>query len=380
MFMRRAGITVGDRTKERWQTVNIHVRSDDSPIFIVGRQHSGNTMLGRVLAEVPSVYALTGEGRFFDLEHVVDRMPVAARSRRVVELVSQGADPPLDETVQGWLLDQLENIPFSRRLNAGALYSCAMRYLTENMGATQWAQKATSYIFYVEPILSSFPKGKLIFLERNPLDIAASMKTRGADRREITRMYYGWVNGSHRAKYYAKRCPDNFLYVRYEDFVTEPEGAGARIFDFLHLPFDPKYLAIPHVNRSETPYNRDSESRGIDPSRVYHHRNILDVEERCLAAGVLSSEDLAGYPEVAREARVDRAWLSTWLRARGLLLSSLVRREGHLFMINPRYAVSRIQRRLFFRSFSRVAPAEAPGRDRAGDTLPPRPDRGRPSD
>ena len=52
----------------------------EGPIFIIGRQHSGNTMLDRCLGRSPEVYSATGEGTFFEHQDRLARKPSSSRA------------------------------------------------------------------------------------------------------------------------------------------------------------------------------------------------------------------------------------------------------------------------------------------------------------
>jgi len=66
-----------------------------APIFIIGRQHSGNTMLARCLGRAPEVHSLTGEGQFFEHQAFLDDKSTDEKIASVVSLVEQsGGDIP----------------------------------------------------------------------------------------------------------------------------------------------------------------------------------------------------------------------------------------------------------------------------------------------
>jgi hypothetical protein len=72
-----------------------------------------------------------------------------------------------------------------------------------------------------------------------------------------------------------------------------------RLFSFLDLRWDERYLDIPYVNRSETPFNLESDARGINQTRVFYYRGILSEAEELTVRAFGGTRLLATYyPEL----------------------------------------------------------------------------------
>jgi hypothetical protein len=175
-------------------------QSADGPLFVIGRQHSGNTMLATVLGRHPEVYAFTGEESFFEHwnsmphdQHIV---------HRVVREIEGGSDmedvPGVEELLSRNFPHPLAQF-LREKVGPGAsplgLYLRGKQRVAASNGADRWAQKATSYAFYIEDILQAIPSSRLIFLLRNPLDLTASLKRRGGWS-HVLRMVWGWNRGT----------------------------------------------------------------------------------------------------------------------------------------------------------------------------------------
>jgi hypothetical protein len=234
----------------------------------------------------------------------------------------------------------------NRGKTTGRMYARCMEWLAQRKGATRWAQKATSYIFHVDAILECFPDARLVFLARNPLDLAASMKRRGGWG-AVARMVYGWNKGVRLALQYADTQPEGFLVVRYEQFVEESRQKMADICGFCDLPFRESYLDIPHVNRSESPYDQSSATEGISSSRLGYYRRVLsDTETGAVQALVDDRLMDALYPEHFSDTG---ASLSARSYAVGLALYGGVRvvtDHAGTLVKDPRHTIQRIQKRL----------------------------------
>jgi len=270
----------------------------DRPIFVLGRQHSGNTMLSLALGRHSRLYGSIGESRL--LEHaasIASRRP-AARSGLVARHLARSTQPKLPATTTSELETVLTaELVRQPEATVADLMSAGMRRLAD--GHERWAQKATSYIFYVDDILQAFPRAQLIFMLRNPFDIAASLKTRG-QRADIVRAVLAWNRGVRRAVAFGSREPERFLVAPYEAVVASDDLAMRRIMKFLGLDLEPQQLEIPHVNRSESQYTLTSDSLGMTGNRIYYYTDVLDTAEIKLVNHFVDYKVLReSYPELA---------------------------------------------------------------------------------
>jgi len=315
--------------------------SSDRPVYVIGRQHSGNTMLATLLGRHPDVYAFTGEGTFFEhratIEGLDDPRP------RIVEEVAHGADPPLDAEARRQLTWRLrDEDPSGAAIDR---YASAKAFVAAGAGADRWVQKATSYVFHVDDIFRAFPDARLVVLLRNPLDLAASLKRRGEGRR-LLRMVWGWNEGIRIARRWAD--DPRVRLLRYEDLVQQSEEYLREICTFVDLPFDDSLLEVPHVNRSETPYGRDGEKTGLDASRIHYYRDVLTPEEEAVVRCWTTTGHLqSAYPDLPspRDAGTGRT-LTTALRAVGQTVQTLAADHASMLVQDPRHVLDRIRRRL----------------------------------
>lgn len=251
------------------------VTDTPGPIWVVGRQHSGNTMLTAMFGRHERVYAFLNEDNFFEQLHKYRNPLSRADIDGIVELVRISQLPPLSPAVCDRVRDQLysqwQKTPYT---DAPRLYNSAKIRLAHEGGALRWTQKATSYVFHAQEVMSALPGSYMIYLIRNPLDIAASLAIRSGSHRWL-RMCLGWKQGTRLALQLKKRYPDRFATVRYEDLVTTPRPIVQSLFSFCALPFDESVLGVCHVNPSESPYRLAGPQHGPTTDRVHYFRNHL---------------------------------------------------------------------------------------------------------
>lgn len=184
-----------------------HIRPKTmEPIFVLGRQHSGNTMLTTLLGRVPRLLAVPSEGGFFEIQQELDALPPAERAQRTARRIRDDGvrmmlrSPEVDGGMEMWkAITPVMEEAAHRGASAFELYVLGMQQVLDRVGQNRWVQKATSYIFLVDDILQAFPRARLIFLVRNPLDLAASTARRNKTSRHTLRMALGWNRGVKRA-------------------------------------------------------------------------------------------------------------------------------------------------------------------------------------
>lgn len=249
------------------------------PIFIIGRQHSGNTMLATILDNHPDVMSFKGEGNFFDKFSILKKEAKHKLPGEIAKIIQESQSPPLKnkkaEKLENYLTEK-----FSNESSPAQLYIEGMNKLAKENNTKVWAQKATSYIFHAKEILKNIPKAKLIYLSRNPLDLGASFKKRhGGSKDWFIRMAIGWNKGGKLALKYKFQYPNRFKIVKYEKLIQNSQKEIEKVFNFLNLNFKEKYLDVPHVNKAEDPYNKNSKEKGVQRSKIFYYPNVLSPGE-----------------------------------------------------------------------------------------------------
>ena len=246
------------------------------PIFVSGRQHSGNTVVAVLLGRLPGCFAQIDENAFFEHRRLVDNLQDAAsRAERVFELLRlehELARTPVQEHLRRLAGDRSQ-------ITALELYREGMDFAARFAGERFWVQKATSYIFYGHEILSSMPDARMICLVRNPYDIVASRKRRYERRERIWSTMISWNKGMTIARSLEAEFPDRLRLLSYEDLTSRPQETVRSLVAWIGEPFDPAYLDVPHVNRSETRYSLVGDGKGLNRTRVNYYVDNLSQAE-----------------------------------------------------------------------------------------------------
>lgn len=318
------------------------------PVYVIGRQHSGNTLLTSLLGQHPDVHAFLGEDTFFEYLSRFEEPLTEDDLDFLAWLVGKSQLPwvPIDERreLSSYFQEQINS---HGPKTAVQLYQLGKSRRTRLAGAAHWVQKATSYIFYVSTIRSHFPDAQFIYLLRNPFDLATSLRVRRSSARWL-RMAVGWKRGVERAVEFQRQHPARFRIVRYEDLVQEPIRCTEEIFEFCGLSFRKDYLSVDRINPAESPYETRQSGVGITDEKLHYYTEHLTPAEVDFIGRACGRDKVRfHYPQLVRNSRrpgpIDRLKTSRHLFS-GLvhLAADTIRRVTR----DPRPALARIARRL----------------------------------
>jgi hypothetical protein len=315
------------------------------PLFVAGRQHSGNTVTVVIFGKVPNCYAANVEGQFFERRDLIERIKDPDRRIEAVTRSLRIEDDDLAARTRRHLSDWS-----SSRTNPSSieLYRQGMDFVTAEEGKAFWVRRATSYIFYAQDILRLMPEARVLYLVRNPFDVCASKKRRNPKQDRFWGWVMSWNRGMRIADTLRQQYPDRFQIIRYEDMVSEPTDTFRAIFDFVGVPFLEEYLDVPHVNRSEAHQTRTSKTRGLNASRVNYYTEILSSAEIAAVNMLVWSEKLREFfpdlPHLQQRPGMTTRLKATWLVATSPLLY-IWQQMGTLLRKDTGWQIRRILRR-----------------------------------
>jgi hypothetical protein len=237
----------------------------DSPIFIVGCQRSGTTMLRLILDSHPRI-SCGPETRFLeDMERIV------------------GAD---------W--KRLSQYGFPREewlARIAGFFDGIQGDYARSRGKSRWADKSPRYAMKLPFIMELFPDAQVVHVIRDGRDVAVSHRKRFG--------YWSCVKSAVKwPRYIAEATeaghrlpPAQYHELRYEELVTDQEGTLRRLLDFLGeewdpavLEFDKKSHDVPDRYHAQASSRRADEgtSAAVYTSRVGTYRKELDPAMRLL--------------------------------------------------------------------------------------------------
>lgn len=225
------------------------------PIFIIGTERSGSNLLRLILnshpeiaiPHPPHIMAYFGpiESYYGDLSRVENFRRL---TRDVITHIRRHIHPwtiPIDENAL-----VLEASPRD-------LFGIYVGLYEQHMKATgkrRWGCKSTFMIHYVDAILAQYPAARLIWLVRDPRDVALS------SRESVFNPFHPYYTARLWAeqqelglKLEATLAPVNLLRVHYEALITAPDATMEHICRFVGVSFDPdmlRFFETPDAHRS----------------------------------------------------------------------------------------------------------------------------------
>ena len=221
------------------------------PIFIVGANRSGTTLLRLILNAHPHIaipeeivyFGSTIEGvpieQWRAPEKAVPAFHYAGFVRRFVNNASQVLDG-IDE------LSLVEKILSEVPVDLKRPYQTVLEQWAARHGKKRWGEKTPGNLFYADIIHQMFPHARFIHLVRDPRAGVSSMMNTPFFPKDIV------FNAFSRHKFMTqgraileKYVPEEQrILMRYEDLVRDPEIVIRRLCDFLEEPFEPGMMTF----------------------------------------------------------------------------------------------------------------------------------------
>lgn len=256
------------------------IHSDFSPLFIVGFERSGTTLLAALL-DRHSCIAVAPETHFFDqiLPNLQSKRKISPRTKLVDRLLSffRMKDMAIDRSK---LLARFKGYT----ADYSSLFRATLEEYAENQCKSICGEKSPSHTHFVALILRWYPRAKVINIVRDGRDAVLSvMKAPWWTNKNLRRHCREWRWCVKLGLRYEKRFPDNFMTINYEDVLRRPKQSLMRIDRFLNVTFEDRQLdlSIPTsvVPKWELQWKGKAQSK-LDPSRIGAWRKTATPDER----------------------------------------------------------------------------------------------------
>ncbi len=270
----------------------VRAPATDAPLFIIGTERSGSNLLRVILDAHPRIvvphpphvmnYFGALEPRYGDLRDP-DRLRALAVD--IVRLVRIHIHP--------W-----EFVPDVDRLVAEAappdlfgLFVALYDQAREQAGKARWGCKSTFMIHHVDRILARFPDAGLIWLVRDPRDVAASSRTSVFSPCHPRHAAALWARQQDEGLALARRLGDRLFRLHYEALLADPEAELRRLCAHLGEDFHPAMLAFDQGRRARHTASLSASWKNADKGilRDNSHRwrtrlsptEVAEVEATC---------------------------------------------------------------------------------------------------
>lgn len=239
--------------------------AQDRPVLVGGCPRSGTTLLRTMLHAHPDL-AIPRETKFI-LESFRRRrewgdLRDTSNRRRLVDWI-------IDSKGTGFRRLKLDPDDARRRMieappTLGSVLGTALVMYAERKGASRWGDKRPMHILQLPAIYALFPDAHFVNIVRDPRAVVASMKKLGWLEEWYDGTVVGavarWVRSVRAGRTALRRYrADQYLELRYEDLIAQPDVALKNICSFAHLEdrisdmlsFQEKASEIPDRMRSK---------------------------------------------------------------------------------------------------------------------------------
>ncbi|QIK96255.1 tetratricopeptide repeat protein [Sphingomonas sp. HDW15A] len=201
----------------------------NQPIFVIGMQRSGSTLVEQILASHPKV---EGTSELNEL-------------RFIVEAIHQQKPVALEKAMAALSPDE------RRQFGARYLETTAIHRRTDR---PRFTDKMPNNWLHVALIRSILPNARVIDVRRNPMDCCFSnwkqLYARGLDHSNaLETMGQFYADYVRLMRHYDAALPGFVHRVIYEELVADVESETRRLLDYLGLEFDPACLQFHSTER-----------------------------------------------------------------------------------------------------------------------------------
>jgi hypothetical protein len=212
------------------------------PVFVVGMNGSGTTMLLDCLGRHPQLYAFPEETRLIPF--------LMARQGTYGDLADDVNFRRLWDDVRSLAVFRAENghqpVPLpddwrDQPRTLAAVLDAVFRYFAAAKSKRRWCEKTPQHVQHLVALGALFPHARFIHVIRDGRDCAASFHRRWDRQPELT--IFRWKKVVDMGRSQGRELgPSRYFELRYEDLTARPEPALRAICAFLTLPFDPAVL------------------------------------------------------------------------------------------------------------------------------------------
>jgi hypothetical protein len=224
----------------------------ESPLFILGSERSGTTLLRLMLTSHPevcippeSIFYINLRKKYYDCIHSQN-----ALNRFIDELYK-------DEKFLEWKVPETE---LRKYLNtfpykdypalAGEIYNY---YAAKNKPqATIVGDKNPHFTFHASTLFHDFPRAKVLLIVRDVRAVYNSVKKKFIQDGRSRKKLIGLITDRWKASgsvWESYRSSSNFCVIRYEDLLTDPETILEQICRWLGINFDREMMLYHQKNR-----------------------------------------------------------------------------------------------------------------------------------
>lgn len=277
------------------------------PVFIISSGRSGTTLMRSMLVAGGQI-AIPAETQIIHMVLVKFKtmrgFSWEDQARLTISSFESHQNFPLWQTNLSPVYQKVLNLPEEERSLARIINEVYMTYAAQAFpNARIWGDQSPIHTFYLSYINKVFPNARYMHLLRDGRDVVSSMVTRhGNDY--LFEAVLRWKTSLKRIHDFQKLIlPSQYLEVRYENLVREPELVLLKVSDFIGIEYNPRmldYWKLPStIEHKYKPFHQNL-GKPVFDSSIGKWQERLTVEQKEYVLKNLSAElQELGYLETS---------------------------------------------------------------------------------
>ena len=194
----------------------------DRPIFVVGAPRSGTTLMRSIIDAHPNICCPVWETGIFE------KLATIVNGDIKLHLEKSPNFPMKRSDLLQWCQRSVEDL---------------MHCLVSEIGKPRWAEKTPAHVFHIDLIHEIFPQAQFIHMIRNGRDVVRSLQNMLFGPRDIRWSTKRWIESVQAGRVSGEKLPKGqYLEIRYEDLLRNPEQILKQLCEFVREPWMPQML------------------------------------------------------------------------------------------------------------------------------------------
>lgn len=251
----------------------------DKPVFVLGCDRSGTTLLSLLLSQSPDLHMTLESGFIPDLYEKRQEYDDFTEPKQRWYFIRDLQTTNATSNTIAFDIFELTDVQAEESLKRAAPtnYAGAIDALfskTAHMNnKSRWGNKTPKYVHNIDLLVKLFPKAKIVHLIRDPRDVAASIKRVGWTHtiKEAAIFWKERVSDGLKGRTFDD---DTYYELKYESLLEQPDRTLKNLYDWLDIDFSEEVIDQYRQDKNRTSIEKHKDlfdliGKPIDKSRAY---------------------------------------------------------------------------------------------------------------
>ena len=275
----------------------------ERPVFVIGSERSGTTLIMAVLGchprlSVPEVAWYYP--RFRPYLFTYGDLSEVKNFRALCHEMAHGLRTPywgmnVNPAIFG---DEILERALAIEQSFAGVYAAMFQCYADKVGKRRWGEKTPYNLFYIGEILEDFPNAQFVFIYRDGRDVSAEFLQASFGPTNIYCAADLWRMGQEAVKPWREKLSDEqWLDIKYEDFVRHPVEGLKRVCSFLDEEYCDQMMdfhTTPTARRRGKSKDNWALAEPISDKHIGIYKEFLGVRDQRIMASLVG-ETLASY-------------------------------------------------------------------------------------